>query len=54
MINCWSCCFKRETKPAVVARWSQGFQTTRSGAKVSTCGSDFFIGLNIDRYITHN
>lgn len=46
------CCFKRETKPAGVAKWSQALKTTRSGAKVSTCGLDFFTGL-IDR-IAHN
>ena len=38
-------------KPAVVARWSQALKTTRSGAKVSTCGADFFIGLNIMRKV---
>ena len=38
-------CFKRETKPAVVARWSQGFKNAE-WCKCSTCGSNSFIGLN--------
>lgn len=38
-------------KPAGVARWSQTFKTTRSGAKVSTCGSNFFHRVNTESLI---
>lgn len=39
------CCFWRETKTCGRREVVAGFKTTRSGAKVSTCGSNFFTGL---------